>query len=259
MLSLHTLLSPHILVMTRFHKKRPENNRTRLLKVQLTAYTKTPMAAPFRPLAEQAKSAFDRMSRQELDNHLAQRTYGDFTLPDGITPAPDFTPIAGYRHDTWQNEGYRVPCLIASVTRAKLFEVFLKLTDLLGSEVDVILETSHGQRPNQGHKDMYREGIDLPILQSTLWSYEDLLTHDGCTGIAVMNSSIPMEVQFDEHKLLMMYGAQLNTCKAVLRIHAIAQRKAMLLITDGEHIHLTSDAFESRFRQLAIDLGVDQY
>ena len=50
----------------------------------------------------------------------------------------------------------------------------------------------------------------MPVLKSILWEYEDLLTNDGCTGLAVLNPGIPQEIQFDEHKLLIVYGDQLR-------------------------------------------------
>ena len=50
----------------------------------------------------------------------------------------------------------------------------------------------------------------MPVLKSILYEYEELLTHDGCTGIAVLNPRVPLEVQFDEHKLLIVYGNNLS-------------------------------------------------
>ncbi len=78
-----------------------------------------------------------------------------------------------------------------------------------------MLETSH-DRDSRGHVDLYREHIDLPVLKSTLYDYEDLLLNDGCTGIAVLNPHVPLEVQFDEHKLLIAYGQDLGGFEARL-------------------------------------------
>ena len=105
---------------------------------------------------------------------------------------------------------------MAAVSRERLFETFMELLDPLGFTVDVVLETSHN-RHNKGHTDLYREHIDLPVLKSVFWEYEDLLLNDGCTGLAVLNPDIPQEIQFDEHKLLIVYGEQLqeyeNACR----------------------------------------------
>ena len=62
----------------------------------------------------------------------------------------------------------------------------------------------------KGHVDLYREHIDLPVLKSILYDFEELLLNDGCTGIAVLNPHMPLEVQFDEHKLLIAYGHDLT-------------------------------------------------
>ena len=53
---------------------------------------------------------------------------------------------------------------MAAVSRERLFETFMELLDPLGFTVDVVLETSHN-RHNQGHTDLYREHIDLPVLE----------------------------------------------------------------------------------------------
>ena len=75
--------------------------------------------------------------------------------------------------------------------------------------MDVVLETSHHSQSRE-HEDLYREHIDMPVLKSILCDHEELLLNDGCTGVAVLNPSIPVEVQFDEHKLLIVYGEDLS-------------------------------------------------
>ncbi len=69
---------------------------------------------------------------------------------------------------------------MAAASREKLFELFIECLELLGEEVDVVLETSHLQHPRRQHEDLYREHIDLPVLTSILWDFEDLLMNDGC-------------------------------------------------------------------------------
>ena len=53
------------------------------------------------------------------------------------------------------------------------------------------------------------------MLKSILWDYEDLLVNDGCTGIAVLNPGVPQEIQFDEHKLLIVYGDRLQEFESI--------------------------------------------
>jgi len=126
----------------------------------------------------------------------------------------------------------------------------------LGDEVDVVLETSHDADSN-GHSDLYRESIDLPVLNSVLYDFEDLLLDDGCTGIAVLNSRIPLEVQLDEHKLLIMYGQELSDFEGVMADYHVECSEDIQFITEAEHVHSSSDEFVERFEQLRYRLGID--
>ena len=135
-------------------------------------------------------------------------------------------PTQGYRHDTYRDEQNRtaVPVLMASVSKESLFDTFMDLLDPLGSVVDVVLETSHN-RDSQGHTDLYREHIDIPVLKSILWEFEDLLVNDGCAGLAVLNPYVPQEIQFDEHKLLIVYGDNLREYEEAFRQRNRALRR----------------------------------
>ena len=205
-------------------------------------------------------SSFERLTEEELETHLSVVRYGTFLLTDAIRPSYDLqvVPKQGFRHDVYKDEdsGVRVPVLMASASCDILFDVFLDLIDPLGSEVDVVLETSH-HRQARGHEDLYREHIDMPVLKSVLCDYEDLLVNDGCTGIAVLNPRIPLEVQFDEHKLLIAYGEDLSEFEAVLRQHKIPCDDRMRFITEAEHVHSSSDLYFDRFSELKLDLGMD--
>ena len=153
-------------------------------------------------------SSFDHLSEEELEAHLGVVRYGDFMLTDAVRPSYDLqvVPSAGYRHDVYRDEENQasVPVLMAAASNERLFEMFMEMLEPLGNEVDVVIETSHN-RDERGHLDLYREHIDMPVLKSILWDYEEMLLNDGCTGIAVLNPAIPQEVQFDEHKLLIAY------------------------------------------------------
>jgi len=132
----------------------------------------------------------------------------------------------------------------------------MDLLDPLGFEVDVVLETSHN-RENRGHVDLYREHIDLPVLKSILWDFEDLLLNDGCTGIAVLNPAVPQEVQFDEHKLLIVYGENLAPFEETLRERSVMCNDQMKFITEAEHVHSSSDHYLQQFDELKMRLGMD--
>lgn len=205
-------------------------------------------------------SSFARLTEEELETHLNISRYGNFTLPGAIRPSYDLEviPIEGYRRDFFRDEkGTTIPVLMASVSRERLFDVFLDLLDPLGMVVDVVLETSH-ERPPGGHQDLYREQIDLPVLKSILLEFEDLLVNDGCAGVAVLNPHIPAEVQFDEHKLLMVYAYDLRPFENVLSSYGIPANPSMRFITEAEHVHTSSEMYQELFEQLRMRLGLDR-
>lgn len=207
-------------------------------------------------------SSFESLSEEELEAHLGIVRYGTFVLSDAVRPSYDLkvVPREGYRHDTYRDPETQasVPVLMAAVSHERLFEVFMQLLSPLGGEVDVVLETSH-ERRQQGHTDLYRENIDLPVLQSSLWDYEDLLTNDGCTGIAVLNPGIPQEVQFDEHKLLIVYGEDLSEYEAILEENGVCCDEQIKFITEAEHVHSSSEQYLREFHELKMRLGMDAH
>jgi hypothetical protein len=166
-------------------------------------------------------------------------------------------PSAGYRRDVYRDKetGANVPVLMAAETRERLMDLFIDLLDPLGDEVDIVLETSHDTGART-HQDLYREQIDLPVLKSTLYEFEDLLLDDGCTGVAVLNPRIPYEVQFDEHKLLIVYGQKLGPFEEVLSTYNLRCSSDLRFITEAEHVHSSSEQFSARFEEFKYRLGV---
>jgi hypothetical protein len=216
-----------------------------------------PTAVGIRPVRP---STFESLSPAQLESHLDTDRYGDFLLTNAIRPAFDLrvVPRTGYRHDVFQDEQSRqeIPVLAASASRERLFELFLELLDPLGDRVDVVLESSHDPEI-QGHVDLYREDIDLVVLKSLLYDFEDLLMQDGYTGIAVLRPDVPMEVQFDEHKLLFVYARNLRPFQRVLREHGIERDDQLQLISEAEHVHLTEEPFVDQFAELKLRIGVE--
>jgi hypothetical protein len=197
----------------------------------------------------------------KLTVHLQKDRYGDFWLTNAIRPSLQrhVTPRQGFRVETYRDAdaGIKVPVLAAAVSREHLFDLFLDLLDPLGDVVDVVLETSHDS-DGADHQDLYREGIDLPVLKSHLCDFEDLLLHDGCTGVAVLSTAGPMEVQFDEHKLLVVYAADLGPFEEVFRRYGVPRDDRLRLITEGEHLHSTDPAHRDTFEQLCYRVGVGE-
>ena len=205
-------------------------------------------------------SSFEHLSEEELEAHLGVQRYGSFCLTEAVRPSYDLqvVPQQGFRRDMYQDEESRaqVPVLMASASNDVLFELFMDLLEPLGSEVDVVLETSH-DHSNGGHLDLYREHIDMPVLKSILWEYEDMLLNDGCTGIAVLNPNVPQEVQFDEHKMLIVYGDPLSNFESIFTDRDVPPIEEMKFITEAEHVHSSSERYGRLFEELKVDLGMD--
>lgn len=202
------------------------------------------------------------MNPDRLSAHLSVCSYGDFTLTDAVRPGAGLPvlPRQGYRTDVYRDRAakLRLPMLSAAVSAERLFDTFLALIEPLGEEVHVVLESSHGEAADD-HTDLRRSGIDRPVLASHFCDFEELLTHDGCTGVAVMASHAPIEVQFDEHKLFHIYSPDLKPFRRVLRAHGVRRRAQLPLISEGEHLHHTTDDYAEAFRQLAVRLGVGDF
>jgi hypothetical protein len=195
-----------------------------------------------------------------LATHLHVSQYGDFTLTDAVRPGPGLpvVPREGYRMEVFRDRAakLRMPMLSAAVTAENVFETFLALIEPVGDVVDVVLESSHGRDVEQEHEDLRRSHIDLPVLMSHLCEFEQLLTNDGCTGIAVLAPNRPVEVQFDEHKLFHIYAPDLKPFRRVLKSLGLRRKKVLPLISEAEHLHHTTEDYADEFKQLCLRVGV---
>jgi hypothetical protein len=204
--------------------------------------------------------SFENLTDEQIETHLKIAHYDGFTLTDAVRPAFDLAvvPRSGFRHDRYRDEGggIDIPVLMAAASREDLFDLFMDLIDPVGGEVDVVLETSHEKRHSH-HDDLYREGIDLPVLKSILYDFEDMLLNDGCSGISICNPQRQREVRFDEHKLLIVFSHELNEFEAVLVDHGLNFDDEMKFITEAEHVHSSSDEFSRQFQELRYLLGLD--
>jgi len=213
-------------------------------------------------LSPDADIHFDDLDEDALATHLCIDRYGSFQLTGAVRPSYDLKirPEEGYRYDMYYDteKNPHSPMIIAAATRSKLFELFMALLDSLGDEVDVALATSHDQKSSDEGTELFRYQIDLPVLKSALYDYEDLLINDGYTGMSVWNPSLTQEVQFDEHKLLFLYGKPLEAFERVLHAYDVNRKKEIKFITEAAHIHESSDAYRDQFHALALQLHTEE-
>jgi len=202
------------------------------------------------------------VNRDRLAAHLQVNHYGAFALTDAVRPGEGVPvrPRQGYRVEVYRDPKakLRLPMLSAAVSAEAVFDTFLALIEPLGEVVHVVLESSHGAAGDE-HLDLRRTHIDRPVLASHFCEFEELLTHDGCTGVAVLANGRPVEVQFDEHKLFHVYAPDLKPFRRVLKQLGVRRRKVLPLISEAEHLHHTTDDHADAFRQLCLRVGVGDF
>ena len=197
--------------------------------------------------------------RATFEAHLARRRYGRFILTEAVRPAWQLgvIPEAGYRRDTYYDPitGNRLPALVAAISCERLFETFLQLLEPLGDSCDVIIESSHDRKAPP--TELARDGIERILLESLLWDFEELLLNDGCSGIAVMHPDWPIEVQLDEHKLLVIYASDLNPFEQILSQQSVPRNDGLRVISQGDHMHTSHGRYSCRFTELSSRLHAE--
>lgn len=209
--------------------------------------------------AEAACAALAAVSEDVLAAHVLTTRYGDFELTSAIRPALGLPviPREGYRHGRWDDRrsGRRsVPMLEAAVSKEKLFDCFLDLLVPLGDVVDVILKSTH-EYADGAYDEFWREEIDRAVLTSMLCDHERLLLDDGYAGISVCNFAVSEEVQFDDHKLFVIYADAPRAYVAALEAHGVPSVPGLRVLADAEHYHLSWPDFQEEFADLCRRLG----
>jgi hypothetical protein len=64
-------------------------------------------------------------------------------------------------------------------------------------------------------------------------------------------------VQFDEHKLLIVYGSPLERFEAILEKRGLECDEELRFITEAEHVHSSSERYYRQFETLKTRLGMD--
>lgn len=199
---------------------------------------------------------------REYHEHFEIDQYGEFRLTAAIRPSLELevVPRQGYRLEVYRDgqSGIQIPMLAAAVSEEILFDLFTDLLDTLGDIVDVVVERHHERRrPGDASQDYLREHIDLPVLKSYLEDFRDVLLDDGCLGLAVIDPAGPSEVQFDDHKVLVVYSRNLAPFIAVFDAWGVPRDDSLKLISEAEHLHSTRPAYSERVDALCISLSAE--
>jgi hypothetical protein len=73
----------------------------------------------------------------------------------------------------------------------------------------------------------------------------------------VVNPKRKQEIQLDEHKLLICYGSPQEIYERILIQHDVYPDNEMRFITEGEHVHSSSDRYIDVFDSFQYRLGID--
>ena len=202
----------------------------------------------------------DAVIQQNTESLFLKKSVGSFQMTDAIRPGQhtDLLLQQGFRRETYldSEKDVSLSMILAAASSEFLFDLYLDLLSPLGNVVDVVLETSHQQRDGS-HQDLYRDHIDLPVLKSVFCDHESLLMSDGCTGVAVINAAEQMEVQFDEHKMLLIYANNLVPFEKILLNYDVWPLPGIEFITEVDHVHCSSPQQRQWFDQLSCRLGMD--
>lgn len=192
--------------------------------------------------------------------HLERNKYGNFVLTDAIRPSPNLevVPRQGYTQSVWREEHFQIPVIGVSASAEVLFPLWRDLLDLMPKEIDVVLESSHEMK-SDNHTSYWRCRIEKSIFESIVLDYEDLLLNDGCTGVTVLSARKSVEIQFEEHKLLLLHGFTKNDrLFPIFREHNVPYISNLRFITEVQHFHSTDDNHMQRFDQLKYELGAEK-
>lgn len=231
------------------------------MKYNLSTYRQPKMKQSFitdnlREFARREGCSFSQHSAEEIVTHLRIASYGKFYLSPGIRPSYDLqvVPREGFRYESFWNvkKGECVSVLVGAATFEKIPSVFHDLLGMLRGPVRVTLESSH--LANHGRKERReygRSGVDLPVLESYLLEFESMFLRDGCSGISILDETTGVEVRLDEHKLFLVYGNRMEAFATLFKRQGLRYDSELPLITDGEHVHLTSVGWYRKFMRMA--------
>jgi hypothetical protein len=70
-----------------------------------------------------------------------------------------------------------------------------------------------------------------------------------------MHPELSLEVQLDEHKLLVVYAQPRLPFERILRDRGLERNDRIRFISQGEHLHTSHERFAARFDEMVQRLG----
>ena len=182
-------------------------------------------------------------------------------LTDAVRPSYDLqvVPRQGYRHDVYRDEQTKTQRAGADGRRhaARTCSTCSWTCSTRWASRSTWCWKPATTARAAGHVDLYREHIDLPVLKSILYDYEDLLLNDGCTGIAVLNPRRPAGSAVRRAQAADRLRRRPARVRGGPRPARRRLRRQLKFITEAEHVHSSSDDYQRQFEELWTRLGMD--
>lgn len=175
-----------------------------------------------------------------------------------------FIPYEGYRKSSYREKepgrrSIKVCKLIIQAHRDKLAELFIALSDALSEEIDIFADSTHDLPPDGLIPEYAADDVDLVVVQSALWGAEELLTHDGATGIELCDWDRGIQIHLSDAKVIYCYGGKSD----IKRFHPILDRygipfdEDLVTVENIAHDKKTLPLYEHQFGQMMNDVGAE--
>lgn len=153
-----------------------------------------------------------------------------------------------------------VPLIVAQ-SKERILSTLHQLVGFIGRidpEVQFFVDTFI-QEDHNARRSVWTPSIPPLKLINTLRHYEDLLLNDGYHAYAIAAPTTGVEIQLDDHKLILIYTASEHVraeLMAFLEDRGLTFDPTLPLITEKDHHHHTKAHHQSALEQLVKQLAL---
>ena len=204
-----------------------------------------------------AKKASPVITREMIEEAMANRTYGDFTLTPAVVffKDGDVAPSEGYKIDKWKIPDGRTQSRITiSASAEKILDIYDDLAKQLGDTCGIVVED---YRVKQGHIDHFGYSKDLFVIRSVLVDFEEFILNDGFVGIAIWSDFTQAGVQLTVHKIIMIYAFEIRSFLRVLARYGLREDPELKFLFEDFHALIETAAGDSALEALKDRLCID--
>lgn len=160
-------------------------------------------------------------------------------------------------YESQKTKNLRLPTLIISTTKQKLFTTFVELCSAMPEVVSACVSVTNETRDISEH---WRLDIDIAVALSVIEEHRDLLVENGCLGISLMSTDPIYEVHFDEHKTICVYHQEegfLARTQSIAHEMGIHYDGNLRTVIDAAHYHRSDEYHAGQTATLIRELGAE--